>query len=83
MMDHSLKSISYIADIGDVLVVMARRRYVATSVEDCLETSLADLSRRQAQIVCHVFESNEASIVAQSIGQAFQVSSLRNISNLL
>merc|ERR1719414_2670682 len=28
MMDHALRSISYIADIGDLLVIMARRRLV-------------------------------------------------------
>lgn len=27
-MDHALRSISYIADIGDLLVIMARRRLV-------------------------------------------------------
>jgi hypothetical protein len=26
MMDHSLRTISYIADIGDLVVIMARRR---------------------------------------------------------
>ncbi|PAA54623.1 hypothetical protein BOX15_Mlig024704g1 [Macrostomum lignano] len=61
MMDHALKTISYIADIGNVLVFMARRRFVQQS------------ERRQTKIVCHVFETDEAQLVAQSIGQAFQV----------
>jgi len=28
MMDHALRTISYIADIGDLVVLMARRRFV-------------------------------------------------------
>lgn len=30
MMDHALRTISYIADIGDLLVIMARRRPAPT-----------------------------------------------------
>lgn len=29
--------------------------------------------KRQPKVICHVFESEEASFIAQSIGQAFQV----------
>lgn len=32
-----------------------------------------DSIRRTPRIICHVFESDEASFIAQSIGQAFQV----------
>ncbi|KAH9508428.1 hypothetical protein Btru_055213 [Bulinus truncatus] len=53
MMDHSLRTISYIADIGDILVIMARRRLI-TSPDDVLGRR-----RRQAKILCHVFESDE------------------------
>jgi len=66
-MDHALRTISYIADIGDLVVLMARRRYVALDVED--PNQLA----RAPKMVCHVFESEEAQFIAQSIGQAFQV----------
>ncbi|XP_050400153.1 golgin subfamily A member 6-like protein 22 isoform X2 [Patella vulgata] len=66
MMDHSLRTISYIADIGDVLVLMARRRLITSPGE-------GPNRRRQAKILCHVFESEEAQLIAQSIGQAFQV----------
>lgn len=88
-MDHALKTISYIADIGDVLVIMARRRFLASSSAASSPTSNsleagggAGLppglaggggSRRQTKIVCHVFESDEATLIAQSIGHAFQV----------
>lgn len=34
---------------------------------------LENLTRGLPRVVCHVFESDEASFIAQSIGQAFQV----------
>ncbi|XP_070177708.1 uncharacterized protein [Littorina saxatilis] len=71
MMDHTLRTISYIADIGDILVIMARRRILASSPDETLLRH-----RRQAKILCHVFESEEAQLIAQSIGQAFQVAYL-------
>ena len=67
MMDHSLRTISYIADIGDILVIMARRRILSSPGEESLQR------KKQAKILCHVFESDEAQLIAQSIGQAFQV----------
>jgi hypothetical protein len=74
MMDHSLRSISYIADIGNLVVLMAKRRPVSNSLT--ASTSSNDdhhLKQRQIKMICHVFESEEAQLVAQSIGQAFQV----------
>ncbi|XP_071166635.1 amyloid-beta A4 precursor protein-binding family A member 2-like isoform X3 [Mytilus edulis] len=67
MMDHALRTISYIADIGDILVIMARRRILSSPGDDSLR------KKKQAKILCHVFESDEAQLIAQSIGQAFQV----------
>ncbi|XP_076262518.1 uncharacterized protein LOC143197738 isoform X14 [Rhynchophorus ferrugineus] len=67
MMDHALRTISYIADIGDLVVLMARRRFVPHEVED------APKINRTPKMICHVFESEEAQFIAQSIGQAFQV----------
>lgn len=55
-MDHSLRTISYIADIGDILVIMARRRLLSSSPG---EESLR--KKKQAKILCHVFESEEVS----------------------
>lgn len=136
-MDHSLRTISYIADIGDLLVLMARRRVVTPSNGSDCETTLGkDISsgghhqhhlpsdttsttgnsfsnnsnsvhnnnctpsssnnhissspsssstalsssatsslskQRVPKMICHVFESEEAQFIAQSIGQAFQV----------
>uniref|UniRef100_A0A1B0D2W2 Protein lin-10 n=1 Tax=Phlebotomus papatasi TaxID=29031 RepID=A0A1B0D2W2_PHLPP len=67
MMDHALRTISYIADIGDLVVLMARRRFVPQDVDD------GPKPNRTPKMICHVFESDEAQFIAQSIGQAFQV----------
>ncbi|UXI14815.1 Reticulocalbin-2 [Sarcoptes scabiei] len=66
MMDHALRTISYIADIGDLLVLMARRR---SQIDDTNDSNV----KRIPKMICHVFESEEAQYIAQSIGQAFQV----------
>ncbi|XP_075677255.1 uncharacterized protein LOC113794566 isoform X3 [Dermatophagoides pteronyssinus] len=66
MMDHALRTISYIADIGDLLVLMARRR---SQIDDQNDSGI----KRSPKMICHVFESEEAQYIAQSIGQAFQV----------
>lgn len=97
MMDHALRTISYIADIGDLVVLMARRRFVPNGAGvglDALtcpgpgeipdgETSKESNSNKESgssnkhnrtpKMICHVFESDEAQFIAQSIGQAFQV----------
>ncbi|KAJ8402024.1 hypothetical protein AAFF_G00372590 [Aldrovandia affinis] len=118
MMDHPLRTISYIADIGDIVVLMARRKRPRPRSQGAAETS--DLTqegkgqctdpaqegrgtyndpsqegrgqysdptqdgrgqykdstqeeRRQYRMICHVFESEDAQLIAQSIGQAFSV----------
>ncbi|KAH8392981.1 hypothetical protein KR200_007209 [Drosophila serrata] len=101
MMDHALRTISYIADIGDLVVLMARRRFVPNSVTTeptVVASPTGDAvpgtpgiglgeeesppkeqqqhskhSNRTPKMICHVFESDEAQFIAQSIGQAFQV----------
>jgi len=52
-MDHALRTISYIADIGDLVVLMARRRFVPHDVEE------APKINRTPKMICHVFESEE------------------------
>ncbi|XP_055463564.1 amyloid-beta A4 precursor protein-binding family A member 3 [Psammomys obesus] len=65
LMDHALQTISYIADIGPVLVVMARRRLARkTRPQD---------GRRLYKMLCHVFHSEDAQLIAQAIGQAFGI----------
>lgn len=108
MMDHALRTISYIADIGDLVVLMARRRFVHSDPcnstgggsanadgggsDSCAGTtngkdkdskengsssttisSSNNKHNRTPKMICHVFESDEAQFIAQSIGQAFQV----------
>ncbi|XP_022246545.1 uncharacterized protein LOC106463357 isoform X3 [Limulus polyphemus] len=68
MMDHALRTISYIADIGDLVVLMARRRMM-NGTDDSTDSKI----KRTPKMICHVFESEEAQFIAQSIGQAFQV----------
>ncbi|XP_037530426.1 amyloid-beta A4 precursor protein-binding family A member 3 [Nematolebias whitei] len=64
MMDHALQTISYIADIGDIVVLMARRKHKGQN---------GDPAQRKCKMICHVFSSADAQIVAQAIGQAFGV----------
>ncbi|XP_016307967.1 amyloid beta A4 precursor protein-binding family A member 2-like [Sinocyclocheilus anshuiensis] len=73
MMDNALRTISYIADIGDVVVLMARRRLSNSSSLDCTDSGLSTESRKQYCMMCYVFESEDAQLIAQSIGQAFSM----------
>ncbi|KAJ8260733.1 hypothetical protein COCON_G00164560 [Conger conger] len=80
MMDHPLRTISYIADIGDIVVLMARRKRPRPRSQELPEaegrgqgSDSAPEGRRQYRMICHVFESEDAQLIAQSIGQAFSV----------
>ncbi|MGH0135195.1 UNVERIFIED_CONTAM: hypothetical protein FKN15_073098 [Acipenser sinensis] len=60
MMDNALRTISYIADIGNIVVLMARRRMPRTASQDCIETTPgAQESKKQYKMICHVFESED------------------------
>ncbi|XP_078411884.1 uncharacterized protein LOC144688801 isoform X1 [Cetorhinus maximus] len=71
LMDHPLQTISYIADIGTTIVFMARRRLPRKSPDQ--ETGNSPAGKREYKMICHVFESEDASLIAQAIGQAFTV----------
>ncbi|XP_019933963.2 amyloid-beta A4 precursor protein-binding family A member 2 [Paralichthys olivaceus] len=74
MMDSALRTISYIADIGSIVVLMARRRVSQASPEEFSESPDSNgEGTTQYRMVCHVFESEDAQLIAQSIGQAFSV----------
>ncbi|XP_013984308.2 amyloid-beta A4 precursor protein-binding family A member 1 isoform X1 [Salmo salar] len=83
MMDLPLRTISYIADIGNMVVLMARGKMVRSrSAQEHLNhtTDHSDHTNSPARddlpqyrMVCHVFESEDAQLIAQSIGQAFSV----------
>ncbi|XP_058138103.1 amyloid-beta A4 precursor protein-binding family A member 3 isoform X2 [Dasypus novemcinctus] len=66
LMDHGLQTVSYTADIGRVLVLMARGRAAR-------RPGAGDGGRRLYRMICHVFEADDAQLVAQAIGQAFAV----------
>ncbi|XP_040894514.1 amyloid-beta A4 precursor protein-binding family A member 2 isoform X2 [Toxotes jaculatrix] len=74
MMDSALRTISYIADIGSIVVLMARRRMSQASSEDFSESpDSPSEGTTQYSMICYVFESEDAQLIAQSIGQAFSV----------
>ncbi|KAM4606936.1 amyloid-beta A4 precursor protein-binding family A member 1 [Polymixia lowei] len=74
MMDHPLRTISYIADIGNIVVLMARRRMPRPDTQENVEAlDPGQDNKRQYKMICHVFESEDAQLIAQSIGQAFSV----------
>lgn len=53
-MDHALQTISYIADIGPVLVLMARRRLAR-------KPGAQDHNHHLYKMLCHVFHSEDVS----------------------
>ncbi|XP_074525273.1 amyloid-beta A4 precursor protein-binding family A member 3 [Halichoeres trimaculatus] len=69
MMDHALQMISYIADIGDIVVLMARRKRKGQEAD----SSSSSGSQKKCLMICHVFSSDDAQTIAQAIGQAFGV----------
>ncbi len=74
-MDHALRTISYIADIGDVLVIMARRGPVTSPSPD------GSLRRkRQSKICCHVFDTDEVGD-HRNISYTIDVLSVKNVTD--
>ncbi|KAL4660686.1 amyloid beta A4 precursor protein-binding family A member 2-like [Arapaima gigas] len=74
MMDNALRTISYIADIGNIVVLMARRRMSRSASQERTEPTHGAADRKKHyKMICHVFESEDAQLIAQSIGQAFSV----------
>uniref|UniRef100_A0A8C3HB52 Amyloid beta protein binding family A member 2 n=1 Tax=Chrysemys picta bellii TaxID=8478 RepID=A0A8C3HB52_CHRPI len=66
MMDHALRTISYIADIGNIVVLMARRRMPRSASQDCIETTPgAQEGKKQYKMICHVFESEDLQLEKQ------------------
>ncbi|XP_070817755.1 amyloid-beta A4 precursor protein-binding family A member 3 [Chaetodon trifascialis] len=75
MMDHALQMISYIADIGDIVVLMARRKRKGQDdpASDSPSSSSSSGPQKKCLMICHVFSSDDAQVIAQAIGQAFGV----------
>ncbi|XP_069818676.1 amyloid-beta A4 precursor protein-binding family A member 3 isoform X4 [Dendropsophus ebraccatus] len=65
-MDHPLQTISYTADIGNIVVIMVQKK--SPHSPDQLS-----LQKRPHKMLCHVFQSFDAQLIAQAIGQAFSL----------
>ncbi|XP_028672509.1 amyloid-beta A4 precursor protein-binding family A member 3 [Erpetoichthys calabaricus] len=73
MMDHPLQTISYIADIGSIVVLMARRKSASRRASEASNSPATASSSKKCCMICHVFLSEDAQLIAQAIGQAFSV----------
>lgn len=60
MMDHSLQMISYIADIGNIVVLMARRKPVGRKDSDP-QAANPSAPPKKCWMLCHVFTSDDVS----------------------
>lgn len=62
-MDSALRTISYIADIGSIVVLMARQRMSQASSEDFPESpDSPGEGPSQYRMICYVFESEDVSV---------------------
>lgn len=62
-MDSALPTISYIADIGSIVVLMARRRMSQASSEEFSESpDSGSEGKSQYQMICYIFESEDVSV---------------------
>ena len=59
-MDHALRTISYIADIGELVVIMARRRILPQDGDP------DQVIGATPKMICHVFESEEVRLHCKS-----------------
>ena len=65
MIDHPLQSITYITDIGNIVVLMARRRVSRPDSQENVETSNHDqYNNHQYKMICHVFDSEDVSVTS-------------------
>lgn len=69
MMDHALQMISYIADIGKIVVLMARRKQKGHD-EDSASTG-SSVSQKKCTMICHVFSSEDVSQSVRRFGIVF------------
>lgn len=73
MMSHSLRSISYVADIGDLLVIMAKPQ---NPKEDMTKDEDGDQRKdppKRSKVICHVLFSTDSHLIAESVGQCFSI----------
>lgn len=58
-MDHTLQMISYIADIDDIVVLMARRKLKGQDGD--VASSPSSKTHKKCVMICHVFSSEDVS----------------------
>ncbi|XP_066932253.1 uncharacterized protein [Clytia hemisphaerica] len=82
MMDHALRTVCFICDMGKILVLMARRLtsdgVTDFNIEQGQPITLGNITggreKKTSKNICHVFEAEiEASQIAKAIGQAFNM----------
>ena len=81
MMDHALRTVCFICDMDNVLVLMARRLTSDNSTDFAMEkgkpVALGNIvgaqEKKTSKNICHVFETEDAQKIAKAIGQAFNV----------
>lgn len=61
MMDHALQMISYIADIGQIVVLMARRKRKGQDADSDSSSSSSSGPQKKCLMICHVFSSEDVS----------------------
>lgn len=64
-MDHPLQMISYIADIGNLVVLMVRRKPADHKTADSAACSSSPL--KKCWMICHVFSSADVSFPRPSV----------------
>ncbi|CAH8582189.1 unnamed protein product [Schistosoma margrebowiei] len=118
LIDHKLRAVSYIADIGDLFVLMSRRLDPSTqsdesenyftsnyqnnepkensnynadnnnteqqhsvvppnsNISSVTKSTMIEKLKKPMKMICHVLESTEAQLIAQTVGHAFQLAYL-------
>ncbi|XP_074933510.1 amyloid-beta A4 precursor protein-binding family A member 1-like [Phalacrocorax aristotelis] len=65
MMDYPLRTISYTADIGNIVVLMAHRQMLQSNSRDSVEASHPSQDgKRQYKMICHIFESEDVFFIS-------------------
>lgn len=79
----------YLADIGDLVVLMAKRRYIqhaddhVNGNEDSHEPSTRRVVSINQKMICHVFESDEVRLIEQMEIDPFFCFILHRLNRLL
>ena len=74
MMDHALRTVCFICDMKDILVLMSRRLTTdmpEVNLDQDTSKSLSDLltdrEKRTSRNICHIYQSDEVRISVSSL----------------